>query len=136
MKTRFVATWLAVTLIAGIAQAADDTKSDPREKIETAVPEAIRLLEKKEHQTFLKQFIPPQTLEKLAKNPDFTLEKFAERFADKKADRLLEVLKQIEKVDPILEDDGKTAAFALAKPVGSKKSIKFKKIGKYWYIGN
>lgn len=67
MKTRIVATWLVVTLIAGIVQAQDDTKADPREQLKTAVPEAIRLLEKKDYQTLLKQFILPQDLEKILK---------------------------------------------------------------------
>ena len=64
------------------------------------------------------------------------MEKFAEGFAGPKADRLLSVLKQIEDAKSTLDDDDKTAKFALKKPVGGKESIKFLKVGKYWYIGN
>ena len=136
MKTRIVATWLAVTLLAGIARAEDKTKADPREKLETAVPEAIRLLEKKEYKTFLKQFVSPKALERMLKDEELTLEELAAKFAVKKTDPLLDVLKAIEKVKPTLQDDGKTAKFYLPKPGIVNMSIKFYKVGKYWYIGN
>lgn len=127
---------------------ADDVKSDPRENLETAVPEAIRLLEAKEYEVFLESFTPPVVLKKIkaGEDPrmppqittitDITFEEFARRFGERKAPTLLKVLKEIKNAKPTLDDTGTKATFALNEEINERKSLTFVKIKKHWYIQN
>jgi len=111
-----------------------DSKLDPRENLETAIPVAIKLLEKKDCKLFLEQFVPPKLLENILKK--VTIDEFAKKFSEEKSERLIAVLKEVEAAKPKLEQDGKLATFQLEKELAGKKSISFKKINKYWYIAN
>ncbi len=64
------------------------------------------------------------------------MEEFAKRFGERKAGRLLEVLKEIKSGTPELDAAGTTATFQLKEAVGGKGTIKFVKVKKYWYIKN
>ena len=107
---------------------------EPREKLGTAILEAIRLLEAKEYQTFLKSFAEPKDLETFTNGRP--LEEFANRFGESKAQRLLGVLKTIVAQTPILEADGTKAVYQWTEPIEGKSSITFVKVDKYWYILN
>ena len=54
----------------------------------------------------------------------------------RKAESLLEILSSIKDTKPKLGPAGRVASYALPKPVGSKKSIIFEKVGRFWYIRN
>lgn len=116
------------------AEETKEKKTDPREKLETAIPEAIELLEKKKYAEMLKQFVPPEELKKITK--DKKLEDFAAKFGSGHADKLLKALKQLQDVKPEFSDDKKVAEYKLKEAVGAKDTIKFVKIEKYWYIEN
>lgn len=131
MSRRYVI--VVVLSLAGWA-AADDAKPDPREKLDTAIPEAIRLLEAKEHLKFIKTFVSPDELKKITEKG--SIEDLAKSFGEKKADRLLKILGAIKDAKPTLSDDGKTATFDLKALPDSKGSISFLKVEKYWYIKN
>ncbi len=118
-------------LFAGLGA---DPKPDPREKLETAVPEAIRLLEEKEYVNFLKKFVPPADLKEITKQK--TIDEFAKTFEAEKAENLMNVLTAIKDEKPKLNADKKEAVFDLKEEIDDKKSITFKKVGKYWYIQN
>jgi hypothetical protein len=111
---------------------ADEKKPDPREKVETALAEAIRLLEAKDYTTVIKNFAPPEVLEKMTKEK--SLEEVAKGFGEGKGPRLLKVLKATKDVKPKLNNAGDKATFELPEEVNSKKSVSFIKVGKYWYI--
>lgn len=128
-----ISAFLFVWATVGMSSA-EDKKPDPREKPETAVAEAIRLLEKKEHVDFLKKFVAPDDLKGLTKR--ITFDQFAKEFAGEKADKLLKALKQVEDGKPELDKEMKEAVFKLKEDVGEKDSITFKKVDKYWYIKN
>lgn len=111
-----------------------EAKPDPREKIETAVAEAIRLLEAKEYGALLKAFVPPEDLKKFTERGGF--EELESQFAKSNAPELLEILKSIKGSTPKMENEGKKAVFQFKEPRNGKKSITFNKIDKYWYIQN
>ena len=54
----------------------------------------------------------------------------------RKAESLLEILSSIKDTKPKLGPAGRVASYALPKPVGSKKSIIFEMVGRFWYIRN
>ncbi len=109
-------------------------KDEAREKVETAIPEGIRLLEAKEYAVFLKAFVPPELLGRLTEKT--TLEEFAKQFSEQKGPRLLKALQSIKGTKPLLSDDGLKATFKPKDDTGKERTLVFVKIGKYWYIGN
>lgn len=131
---RFRASMAILIWLPALVGLAADSQADRREKLETAVPEGIRLLEAKDYVAFLKNFASPEDLKKFTEKTP--LDEFAKEFGLEKAPRLLEVLKSIRDVKPTLELDGTKATYALKEPIGGKKVIIWVKIGKYWYIHN
>jgi hypothetical protein len=109
-----------------------DEAADPRAKLDTAIPEAIRLLEAKEYKTMLKEFGAPDALKKIL--GEVSLDQFAERFAAGKADDLLKALKSIKGKKPEMSDDGNKATFTLADR--NAQPVILEKIDKCWYIAN
>jgi hypothetical protein len=113
---------------------ANDDEPEKREQLETAIPEGIRLLEAKEYELFLQSFVSPDELKDVTGGT--SLAEFAKKFGERKAPRLLEVLKEIKDVKPVLDEAKAEATFAFKKEIGGKKSITFQKVDKYWYIKN
>jgi len=135
MKTIYtaIAAIMFAVASAGLASAAD-AKPDPRTKLETAIPYAIQLLEAGNHETFIRQFMPP---DKFAKHTAQTpLNEIVAQFGQQKAPRLLVVLNVIKDLKPTMDDQGTKAAYELKEPANGKKSVIFVKIGDYWYIAN
>ena len=118
----------------GIPVISQDVKPESREALETAIPEGIRLLEAKEYEAFVEIFVPPADLKKITEGT--SLEKFAKRFGERKAPRLLEIFKEIKGTKPSLDDNGTKATFALKEEKDGKKAITFVKVDKYWYLKN
>ena len=76
----------------------------------------------------------PDELAQILKQKSF--EQLLERFSTRKAGPLLVILNSIKDARPKLGPAGRMATFALPKPVGSKKSIVFQKVDRFWYIVN
>ncbi|MFO0814319.1 MAG: hypothetical protein U0796_13925 [Gemmatales bacterium] len=132
---RVLSSMIALVFFACIAlNAQADDKQTWREKLETAIPEGIRMLEAKEYVPFIKAMVEPDQLAKLTENG--TVEEFAERFAKRKAADLLKVLKDIKGRTPSMEENGTVASYEVNVEGFSKKAIKFRKVDKYWYIVN
>lgn len=127
-----------LTLIAGLVlssslalqQPPAATKPDPRERLDTAIAEGIRLLEAKEYAKFLTLFVPPEVL--ASRGP---IEQFAAEFATRRGPLALDAFKQIQNVKPTMSADGMTAVYDVTpRPDGGPTSMTWGKIGKYWYI--
>jgi hypothetical protein len=125
---------LALLLVTGETISGQDVKPDLREKLETAIPEGIRMLEAKEHVAFIKAFVPPEMLKKILGNG--SIEEFAAKFAENKAETLLQVLTDIKGTQPELDKTGTKATFKFSKEISGKKEIKFSKVEKFWCIDN
>jgi hypothetical protein len=123
---------LCLNVFAAPSQTA--AKPSPRENAETAVVEAIRLLEAKDIKTFLTQFMPPDDMKAQAGTPD-AFDAFAQRF-ETRSDRLLGALKDARTQKPTYDEAKTTATFPLKEPVGSRTTLTLVKIDKYWYISN
>jgi hypothetical protein len=134
MNTVRASTAVFLWLPAVISLATADSKADPREKLETAVPEGVRLLEAKDYSTFLKNFITPDDLKKITEKA--ALDEFSKQFGENKAPRLLQVLKSIRDAKPTLDPSGKKATYELKEPIDGKKTITWVKVDKHWYIQN
>ena len=127
-----------LTLIAGFVlsstlaaqQSPATPKPDPREQLDTAIAEGIRLLEAKDYAQFLSMFVPADVL--ASRGP---IEQFAADFAGRRGPLALAALKQIQHVKPTMSADGLTATYDLvAGPDGGPTSMMWGKIGKFWYI--
>lgn len=129
-----LACFMGAVARAPLCFADDDAKAHLREKVPTAIAEAIRMLEAKEYEDFLKEFVSPKDLKTITeKIPVSTL---ATQFKGAKADTLLRTLKSIKDRQPTLEEGGSIAAFPVTVAGAPRSSIKFIKVGKYWYIQN
>lgn len=113
---------------------AEDPKPDPREKLETAIPDGIKLLTAKEFKPFIEKFVAPDDLKEITKKT--TIEEFAKRFGEEKAATLLKVLENIKDTKPTFDKTETKATYTLTQTIGNKKTITFKKVEKYWYIQN
>lgn len=111
-----------------------DVKPEEREKLETLIPAGIRLIEANEFEKLIKVFAPPEALKEITSV--LTMQELVENFKEDKGPQLLKIFKEIKEAKPELSDDGKTAVYKLKEAVGSKESITFKKIEKYWYLEN
>ena len=108
--------------------------SNPMEKLETAIPHAIKLLESKKYADLLRALVEPDHLKELLKSMD--LDEFAKKFAESHAEQLLRTLKEIKDAKPKLEDDGKRAVFTVKENAATKNSITFRRHGKTWHLQN
>ena len=113
---------------------AQETKPNPFEKLDTAIPEGIQLLEKKEYVKFLSNFVTPSDLVEIKKT--MKLEDLGKMFGGSRGADMLKAFKEIEKAKPELSDDGKNATYKLKVPIGNKDQITFVKIKKLWHIKN
>ena len=132
---RTVSCFLVIAAYCGHAQLfGQEKKADPRESLETAIPEAIRLLEAKDYRSLLKAFVAPEDLKKFSERGGF--EDFVTKFSSRKAPSLLATLNSIKGIKPTLKDEDRTAVFEFKEPIQGKTSITFVKIDKYWYLQN
>ena len=111
-----------------------DVKPEEREKLETLIPAGIRLIEAKEFEKLIKVFAPPEALKEITSV--MTMQELVENFKEDKAPQLLTIFKEIKEAKPELSEDGKTAVYKLKESVGSKETVTFRKIEKYWYLEN
>ena len=126
--------FLAFPLFAVARPDAEPAPDKPMEKLETAIPFGIKLLEAKKHAEFLKAFVEPEQLKKILASKE--IDAFAKEFAGEKAATLLGVLKEIQGTKPRMEDEGKKAVYPLKTNVIGKDTVSFRKHGKVWHIEN
>lgn len=114
------------------AQDSKDDKIDPRTKVDTAIAEAVRLIEAKDYVKLLQNFVPPEELKKITEAA--TIDEFAKKFGDRKAERLLKALKATKGIEPTMSDDKSKATVQFKEPIDGKDKIEFIKVDKFWYI--
>ena len=132
MSTLIIGVTLALTLAMSQPQT-PASQTDPRENLDTAIAEAVRLLEAKDHAAFLKSFIEPSML---ASRRD-TFEEFSASFAGERADRLLAMLKHTRTLKPTMNAEGTIATYQPDPNAGvGTRSLRWQKTGRYWYIAN
>jgi hypothetical protein len=106
----------------------------PRENAETAVVEAIRLLEGKDYATLLSQFIPPDNLKMIAGTPE-SFATFVREFPPR-GEILLAALRDARKQKAVYDESMTTATFSLTASIGGQSALKMLKIGQFWYLAN
>lgn len=116
------------------AESQSESTADPRENLATAVPEAIRLLEAKEHRKFIESFVAPADLKKVLEKG--SLDDLVKGFGERKADRLLQFLTAIKSEKPMLDPSGTKATYEAKEPIGGKTRLEWEQVDKYWYIRN
>lgn len=141
--------WCSVVLLAGamvpafsggqdapsLAQSKSDQAS-PQSKLETAIAEAVRLLEAKEYKKFLESFVAPEDLKRITEQ--VPLEVLAEQFGRERAGHVLKVLRSIEKAKPQIDPNSREASFTIEQGLqlpGREKMV-FIQVGGLWYIRN
>ncbi len=127
---------VAVTMPVKAAPATSATTTTDttaiRSNLDTAITEAVRVLDAKDYGSFIKEFAPPdalppgmppgmidQILPMIVQQPDFV----------KQMGDLDSALKAIgtQKIAPAMSDDGKTATYNTTAADGSKSTLLFKK---------
>ncbi len=128
---------LAAVVLASASPAFADgekKKADSREKLETAIPDAIKMLKEKKYAEFLKKFAAPDDLERILKR--VAIDEFAKKFGERKAEDLLKMLNAVKDVKPEFNDDKTEATYSVDKKINRRGKITFKKVRKFWYIKN
>jgi len=114
------------------------TETNPRTKPNTAITDAIRLVEDKDMVGFVKAVFPPNILAKLP--PADSIERLGQDMGSPRIrDALLKdlaALKAIQDQTPILTDDGKTATFETHLDDPLRTEVILKKVDGLWYIEN
>lgn len=133
MNARYLSWVVVAALAVGSQPAVADLKekTDPQEQLKTAIPEAIRLLEAKEHKKLIQKFAHPDEVKKIIQNS--SLDEVAKQFGEGKAAELLKVLKEVKDQKPTLNADGDQATY---KPKSGGRQVVFAKVGKLWHIKN
>ncbi len=134
MRTPLLLATVLALLTISVAVSAQETKLNPFEKLDTAIPKGIELLEKKQFVEFLSNFITPDELAEVKKT--MTLKQLAEGFGKHKGERMLKIFKEIKGTKPVLSKDGATASYKLKAAVDNKSEITFIKINKVWHVKN
>ncbi len=114
----------------------EPTTTDPRERLETAIPEAIRLLKAKEYTTFLKDFLSPADFREISQKTGFSETEFSKQFGEKRAPQLLAILLLINKVKPTFDPNGTIATYEWKDESSGTQKFSFEKVDKYWYMLN
>ncbi|VAW73107.1 hypothetical protein MNBD_GAMMA12-517 [hydrothermal vent metagenome] len=103
---------------------------NPRRKISTAILHALSLLDKNEHQAFIKTYMPPKFLKKILTS--YTLDKFLEMLKEKgKIKNIYTSLTAAKNVKPVYNKMRNRATIKLKAPA---QAISFIKVKRYWYI--
>ncbi len=103
---------------------------NPRRKISTAILHALSLLDKNEHQMFVKTYMPPKFLKKILDR--YTLDKFIEILKEKdKIKNLYVSLTAAKNIKPVYNKMRNRATIKLKPPA---RAISFIKVKRFWYI--
>lgn len=131
----------AVFLLCLVVVLIKNSAGDPQarqESLETAIPEAIRLLDAGEYELFLRRYIPPEKLQELEAKGGFA--PFVKGLEEVKGSYLPALLRQAqEQKTPPLQNNKPIVEYRIdAKKLGEKgpSHLRFRKIDKYWYIDN
>jgi hypothetical protein len=119
---------LAVSVHMAFAQ-----QADPRREPATALREAVRLLESKNHAEFLQKFMSPTELDRATQRFgtfDNVLAEFGRRGG---FDVALKAFQAAMRVQPTLYDDGTRANYPFAEPIGGEIRLQLRKIDGLWY---
>ena len=122
---------LVLVLCAAYA-ATGYAQSDPRTQPDSAIKEAIRLLEAKKYAEFIRTFARPSELEELLARQ--SLEAVSADFEKRKAADVLAMLRAAATMKPALNEDRTRAEYAFEKPVGGERRLQLEKIGQFWYL--
>ena len=140
IRARMITAGQVLALFAGAAVfasahlQASAQQPDAKRQVATALQDAIRLLEAKQHLEFIKTFMRPSEVEEL-------VAKFgsAENVAAElgKGDRIGTMLKRLHaasKLEPTFNTDGTIARYTFDAPIGREKGLSLQKIGERWYL--
>ncbi len=105
---------------------------DPRTQPETAVKEAIRLLEARKTVEFLRTFVRPSELEELLKKAP--IDEVAKEIEERRVPDLLAALRAASTMKPVINEAGTRAEYRFEKPFGRERRIAMEKIGEFWYL--
>jgi len=123
---------LILCLTVVVAPLQVTSKPPTREKAETAILDALRLIESKDYRTFLLEFMPPELVKTKAKSVA-ALDEWVEYFATHGVVYTLPKIKEASRVAPTYDEAKATATFPL-KDYDGTKWYKMIKIGRYWYV--
>jgi hypothetical protein len=137
MNSHRILVALAIILLAIRAVNADDKSANPQEQLETAIPEAIRLLKAKEYKTFCETFSAPDDLKKAKSSPYISYDELLKDFENQKAANVLLALERAKDIKPELSNDGTSAKYVLSDEKFSgprSRELNFIKVDNLWYI--
>ncbi len=125
MKVKSVFLWTVISLPAFLMSACGDP--NPRENVDSTISKAIFLLEKRDVENLIKNYIPPKNLEKMLKKND--LKDLVKKYSDERRTKMLITLRSAQSLDPEYSHNNTLATFRT-----SPYKLVLIKIESYWYF--
>jgi hypothetical protein len=114
---------------------AEKEKAPKAETLEEAIALALDMLTSYRHEEMLERFIAPDDKKRILERQ--TMKELAQKFAERKANRLIDCLKYVKGRPPEMSEGGSRAKFDLGgSNIKGPNDITFVRIGDVWYIGN
>ena len=125
MKVKNIFFWIAISLLTFLISACDDP--NPRENVDATISGAIFLLEMRDIENLIKNYIPPKNLEKMLKKND--LKDLVTKYSDERRNKMLTTLRSAQSLDPEYSHNNTLATFRT-----SPYKLILIKIESYWYF--
>ena len=116
--------------IAGLFTSAC-SKSDPMQDVNKTINESINLLENGDAKTFVNKYIHPRDLDRIYKQ--LSQQKFMKQFKGGGFRKILDALKIIKNVKPVLSHNNKVATYRFQNRYNNPRSLLLIKHNKHWY---
>lgn len=127
---------VSVAVLAWPTVAGGTQQPDPKRQVQTAIEDAIRLLEGKQYLEFVKTFMRPNEVERLVAKFG-TVENVAAEFGkNERAGTLLKALQAAAKLAPVFNETNTSARYTFETPIGGERRLLLQKIGDRWYIAD
>ena len=108
-----------------------EDKPDPRENLDTAIAEAILLIEAKDTTGMIKTFVPPDALKHILEKR--TIEEMV-KDVEKNLPGMLKMLRKAQEVKPTLSNSDAAAPYVFEEEIDGKKELKLIKVDRFWYL--
>lgn len=110
------------------------TLFNPQSSVESSIDNCIKLLETKEYEKLLSNYIHPDVKEEILKEQ--SIEKLAKSFGKSKATRLLKAMNLAKEKEVTYKKEGAVATIHLGTAVKGVTKIEFMKKDGLWYIAD
>jgi hypothetical protein len=124
--------FLAVTVLLVATLSAHQPPPNPQARLDTAIAEAIRLIEAQQYRSFLEKFVTADDLKRTLAEDGMSMDAFTDQFIQYLAPLTLKKLNVIRGIAPTMSSDRNQATW-FDQPK-NRPMVTFKKVSGLWYL--